>query len=511
MNRIAYRGSRRERGMSLVEAALAMVIMGVAATMSWQGIKGSAQRGDQIEKQAQFQRAEAALIAFIALNNQLPCPASQPNGWADCSQVLANRNRARMYFPYRTVGIPEPKMAHMHYEPYDVNALPRREFANGLFHVRLNDLEISIDQGPRAQPTPLQRVASTTYDGILDTCDALARVGDARINAFTLEQRPNDDLLLSSMRTMRHEVSAAQVSDHMSCGPLASIGGRSQYHAHLASAIMNKTMKEYKWIFEADYGTYNLDLAEAAFFMSTKIYGELMRWPKTIQALSKFFESRFSDFNAIRMMITSVINQAASTASVAAQASNVGRFVTNLEAARARYRVILDLNRRADEVYVTAWQNAVLSSSSAYFLREQSQLPPRPAPLGSVATDAVNPIAQDMIDQARNRANGFGASIVSAALQPLPIMAEVAPGSSIDFAVEGEPLPLLETDAPNREASGDYVRETEDVKSDIDLDFGTKPGAKTPTKEEIKRGDERTQDLEDKLRDEAAKRAEKRK
>ncbi len=510
MNHIARRLRGRQRGISLVEVAVSMVIMGVAATMSWQGIQSSAGRGHQEEGRDQLQRAEAALMTFVAINNQLPCPASRPNGWADCSAPLANRNLDNLYFPYRTLGIPEPKMATLRYRPYDLTQLPRRRLGNGVFHVRLNDLEISVEQGPRAEPTPLGRVASTTYDGILDTCDALSRVGDARLNAFSLERRPGDDLMVSSQRIITHDVGAAKVADYMSCLPLASVGGRSQFHAHLASAILSKTLKEYKWIFEADYGTYNLDLAEAAFFMSTKAYGELLRWPKTIQALSKFLESRFSDFNAIRMMITSVINQVASTASVVAQASNVKRFDTNLDAAKARYRIILDLTRRADEAYVTAWQNAVLSSSSAYFLREQSVVPPRPQPLGGVAAEIVNPTAEDLINQARNRANGFGASVVSDQITAFPRSAEVAPGSSIDFLVDTKDDLALSSDAPDANTRGDFVKDTEEVKLDTDLDMQVDPDATAPTEKEVEEGkrDARSQKIEKDLQDEAAKRAE---
>ncbi|MGE0100459.1 MAG: type II secretion system protein [Hydrogenophaga sp.] len=477
---------RRQRGLSLIEAALAMVIMGVASAMSWQTIRSSIESVNQAETHSHLDRAEAALLAYIALNNRLPCPASSPDGLENCSVPHV---AGRQFFPYLTLGVPEPKLGRLQYVPYDLSRLPPRQYPTGQFHVRLNDQAISVNSAPRAHITQLRDVASTTYDGILDTCQALSRIGDARMNAFTLEQVPADSSFMSSMARTTRRVRAAQVSDYLSCNPLASVGGRSQYNAHLASAIMSKTLKEYKWIFEADYGTYNLDLAESAFNLSTKVYGELMRWPKTMQGLSKFFESRFGDFNAVRMMTTSVINQAASTAAVVAQTSNVQRFKTNLAAARARYRVILDLTRRADAAYLTAWQHAVLSSSSAYFLREQTVVPQVPPPLGTLAAGMQNPLAQSLIDLARNRADDFGAGFISSELEPLPGPSEVAPGLSNDFAVDTKDLPpdVLNAEQPQKEATGDAAGGMQDSDLGLDPDLRPEANSRVLTDEEIAR------------------------
>jgi prepilin-type N-terminal cleavage/methylation domain-containing protein len=476
-----------QRGLSLVEMAIAMVITGIAATMSWQAIRSSSVRENLAESRDQIQRAEAALLAYVAVRRRLPCPASQPDGLENCAF-----NSQDQYFPYRTVGVPEPKMAGLRYVPYNLSALPPPRFPVGVFSVSLNDQPISVTSAPRAARTPLNSVASTTYDGMLDLCEVLSRLGKENMNAFSLEQRPDDDRFMSSLSVTTHATSAAQVSNYLSCGQLASVGGRSQYHAHLASAILNKTLKEYKWIFEADYGTYNWDLAEAAFFMSTKAYGELMRWPKTIQALSKFHESRFTDVGAVITMATSVVNQAASTTAVVAQASNVQRFVANLAAARRRYGVIVDLTKRAEVVYESAWQNAVLSSSSAYFLREQTVSPSLPLPLGVVALEGPNPLAATMINSAKNRAEGFGADIVSSALQPLPSSAEVPDGVSNDFVVD----PMLELEAEFRRASDGTAPESgpepspDDIFRDQEKKWAEQLDGlkdKLPTSEEIER------------------------
>jgi hypothetical protein len=158
------------------------------------------------------------------------------------------------------------------------------------------------------------------------------------------------------------------------------VGGRSQYHAHIATATLGKTLSDYKWVFEADYGLYVLDLAEGLWGMSKKLYQEVKRWPQTIYRIAEAMDAMRSPaelVKAIKSARISIANQHSSSVSLAAQVSNTTRFIVNLEAARARYKIINDLTQRADAIYASAWRNAVFSSSSAYFLREQTEAPVR--------------------------------------------------------------------------------------------------------------------------------------
>ncbi len=426
MSKVRNGRRARQHGLSLVEVAVSMVIMGVAATMSWQAIRATWVRGGETQSRAFLQRAEASVLTFAALHGRLPCPATQADGLEVCGPAGNDQLRSG-FFPYRTVGVPEPRLARLRYG-LNVQALPVPPSGTPEpFMVLVNDQLIGPSGGPnyapRATSVALSSVASSTHDNVLNLCAVLSRIARGRPGsveqengyqepAFILEQASGDNLVLSSLAPAAHSrvTTASRVSVYLSCTPSTSVGGRGQYHAHLGSAVLNKTLKDYKWITEADYATYVWDLAEGMWGMSTQIYSQVLRWPKTFQALSQISLSRWR--SGYRQQAAAIATQASSLGALGAQVSNVQRFRTNLQAVRERYAYVLDLNRRAVAVYERAWRNAVLSSSSAYFLNEQTDPPSHNPPLGGVTSiDPPNAAAVGALDEANSRAAFFGPGI----------------------------------------------------------------------------------------------------
>jgi prepilin-type N-terminal cleavage/methylation domain-containing protein len=497
-----HRGS--QRGLSMVEVSVAMVIMGVAAAMSWNAIQGNVLDTVDVENQERIRRAEASVLTFVALSGRLPCDAGRapspyeqilppdPDAPKPVPPSRCWQDGVRLedrFLPWGALRLPGDQLQRVRYSPFDPASLPQRVFPAQQFRVLLNDLAIQPQgSAPRAQLTALKDVTtSPRYDGVLDFCEVLGQLGRAGVSAFTLgvEKANAEDLLV-------HSVSAGKVSEALSCPSLVA-ASRSQFNAHLATAALNRSLKEYKWIFESDYGAYGLDVAEGAFWMSSKLWGELMRWPQTMQALSKFLGDRFVDPTGIRLMVSSLATKVATTMAVIAQSANLARYMTNLEAADARYRVILDLTERGEGVYLNVYSNAVRASSSAYFIREQTPawLPPVPRPKGDLVPQTVNPLAAEMLAFARDRALDLGATNVASSIKPLPNLSDVRPGISRNFQPDTEDLSAygVGAAAPNFDAllsEQANAASADAAVSAVDLNMSVDPDADTPSEEEVR-------------------------
>lgn len=443
---LTRRAFKIQRGMSLVEVAVGMAIMGVAATVSWQTIQANWTRQDQAASRVHMERAEAAVLTFLAIHGRMPCPAALSNGLETCDGRWVGQ------FPFRTAGVPEIKAAQLDYTLHKAVTPPHlwpvvADKTDHWFHVLMNGQPISQDTSPRVFARPLREIALPTYDGLLDRCEALSHLSRARANVFSLRLDVDsaggkDTRDMPSARSVVREVSAARVSEALSCAPLVTVNGRAPYNAHLAAATLNKTLKDYKWIFEADYGTYVADLVEGMFFTGTRLWGQARSWPKTLQVLSKANSADIPKSNPMdwKNLGLSIANQTATGVSLLAQLSNVVRFSINLNAAQGRYKVIKDLERRGKEMDDLAWQHAImLSSSSAYFLREQKGAPTPPKAPELVVIEGPSKHATTMLQAAHDRAIGAGWLPLLGDLASFPAYTEADKGVSINLAADPGP------------------------------------------------------------------------
>jgi len=102
MKNISLMQANKQKGFSLVELSIVLVVIGIIGFFS---IKFLSQIGTQTlnEKfKSDLQLADAAIIGFIFANNRLPCPDVAPyDGLEDCGSV--NNNQGRL--PVSTIGI----------------------------------------------------------------------------------------------------------------------------------------------------------------------------------------------------------------------------------------------------------------------------------------------------------------------------------------------------------------------------------------------------------------------
>jgi prepilin-type N-terminal cleavage/methylation domain-containing protein len=91
--------SYRQRGLSLVELAVAMVIIGILGVIVWRWVMATREPLQRPAMLAQLSQAQAAVEGFVLANSRLPCPAADAGGVAACGDASA------VFLPWRTLGM----------------------------------------------------------------------------------------------------------------------------------------------------------------------------------------------------------------------------------------------------------------------------------------------------------------------------------------------------------------------------------------------------------------------
>lgn len=410
---------RRQSGFSLVEAAVALMIAGVAAVGFWQtmGIRWAEENSERVN--SQMNRAEAAMASFAGMNGRLPCPAAGANGVEVCTKTDGDFLEGQ--FPYAAVGLPEPELGKLQY------AVRKDLISTGgwEFSALVNNEQIGLNGDPDAKPRSLEGLVANTFDNVLDLCATLSQGTSGStgpLSAFEITTDPDDLRMAGLGQGQRLAVSAAQVSGHLGCGPIVAVSGRGQYNAHLSAAIMAKSAQDFREQLELSYAIYVLEVAEGAWSVGSHTYGMLMDWakfPQTVSAIhAKFYSPGLA--GAIATSAQAIVTKAMGLASWGARVSNLARFSNNLVNYREHLRIANELVETSLANYAKATNHAMLGSTSAYFLREQSEpavLPPAP---GVASKYGVNGTAQGMLAKAQDRASGLGQGPALSAHPSLP-------------------------------------------------------------------------------------------
>lgn len=105
---MAARFRTRQHGLSLVELAVVMAIIGVIGVFAWRWLEGTRQPLQRPAMMGQLAQAQAAVEGFVLAQHRLPCSASTSAGNESCADATA------VLLPWRTLGLGS-SFSQLHY------------------------------------------------------------------------------------------------------------------------------------------------------------------------------------------------------------------------------------------------------------------------------------------------------------------------------------------------------------------------------------------------------------
>jgi prepilin-type N-terminal cleavage/methylation domain-containing protein len=354
----------RQRGVSLIEVALASAVLGICAVLLW-GISEKQVRTQQSDSAASLvRRAHDALLAYAYLHGHLPCPASTTGGEASC-----NGNESG-FLPYLTVGLPAPEAGRMRYRI----SMSAPSMVTVASYQVITGERSGPDRDLVGRKVALSSLSPTDHDALLDLCASLGGAAHGALAyALTLETGDATSPAPASTRgpqpagnaTQTESMGRARLAARLGCAP-QSAAVRSHFTAALGGQVMARAMLDYHHLFQMGYHTYKADLAQGMWFATNAIYNTTRARTKMIEAKGA---SEASNYLNITPYLKAQISFASSGVYAGALLSNVARFSNNMQLGAQRKRTIEGLlnssQRVATEIQKRAVQNGSRSFSDA--------------------------------------------------------------------------------------------------------------------------------------------------
>lgn len=258
---------RRQRGLTLLEMAVAIMVLGLISVLVWQFVQHAAQRQHQQAALLLLHEADAALVGFAATERRLPCPDLDGDGNEDCS-ALQHTGR----LPWRTLGLAAPRMAQVRYGALDQGSSANLMVAASYFRP-MRVQHMTAVSWPRSEIRNLDFCAALHTAATLPAhADALhvrhpdghrpsvayamalpgpagafGGVHSSSENAFESPRRmPGPDY-----RDTVVAVSSSQLWRRLDCGERLAAAGHAHFNSAAMAALLHQSAKDY---------TYQLDI-----------------------------------------------------------------------------------------------------------------------------------------------------------------------------------------------------------------------------------------------------------
>lgn len=364
---------RHQRGLSLVEVAIASVILGACGVMLWAVIDRQAKVTRSDQSSTLIDRVNDAMLAYGYLHGRLPCPSPLTTGMESCD------GKDMGFLPYLTLGLPEAAAGRIRYQ---VSMVAPSPVTGSPYRVVVTQ-ESGETKDLTAQVVPLASVMPGGHEPLLDLCETLGTAADGRKTAYALTMDPGGATTTPTStaapaapvtaEAVAHTVGRAQFAARLHCSAL-SVAGRAQFNTALAADTMARAMRDVVAQFGLIKFTYVADTAQGAVFASNAAYSLYRAKTKTMAAQAAAEASVGKEIAARNL---AVVKMVLAGAYVGATASNLARFVTNEVIAESREGTLNDLLATTEKTAADLKARAILGNSSAFFL-EDKWLPPTP-------------------------------------------------------------------------------------------------------------------------------------
>lgn len=443
-----------QRGVSLVELSVALVIFGVALLVLWQVGANQSHQQNGLRSSNLLERAQTNLTVYAALHGRLPCPAKDVQGLETCGDANAQ------YLPYLTLGLPDPGAGHMLYAvPLGLPGLT----GGALFSALMPDA-VDFQKNMAVQTTLLAPLvvtsATTAYDHVVDLCAALSGKGQgtggrgsaAESPAYSLAADASAGLGPLATGWQSRLVSRGQLRGQLQCAAILANAGRGHFNARLASATMARTLYDFQTQSGMAQGNAMWDLASNAWSFTNNVYGGIKASRTLALATSKYIASESTDVTALKAMLWANASLLTMAAGVVGQISQLIVKDKGIKDGQANLDLIDVLVSQSLELDAVIQQHAVLNSSSFFFLAQQGHLP---VPRNVVTSAMPGPYAAGgPLGAAANQARaqwGFPLSLASRPGQNGPLS---QPLKKIDDDLAQVAIALASLDAKGHPPSG---------------------------------------------------------
>lgn len=259
-----------QRGFSLLELAVVLVVLGVVAILLVQFLGTASQERQEIAKRNLLTRADDALLAYAMVNSRLPCPASNGSGLEDCAAGQVGK------LPFKTIGLPDASARRIRYgvlrrpgsrtrdaeltqswdRHYPIYVLPGSDTATEWPLGKANGLDLCLAVR-NGQQVPIDsgflHITRTDAPDTIAANIAYALALPRGADGFTSHQannRPAFDSPLRPSSTEFHDrvvaVGLDQLWSRMRCGDHLAATGHAHFNGSATIAVMHKALKDYK-------------------------------------------------------------------------------------------------------------------------------------------------------------------------------------------------------------------------------------------------------------------------
>ncbi|MFP4294667.1 MAG: hypothetical protein ACLFQH_02470 [Halothiobacillaceae bacterium] len=268
----------QQRGISLVETTLVLVLLGTVVVFGWRLADLAGTRVQDLRADVSLGEADAALTGFAALQARLPCPDTDGDGLEDCDE-----DDVVGALPWATLHLADPRLGRLRYGVYRAaDELSDKDRDLAVSRDRFHPL-LAREQPPIALDWPLGKRTGLDFChalrlGALDDYDpdqlharlkaaeegdtggaqpvayALAMPGwtaGVSENPFSALNQEKSFAAASTPRSVTHRDrvvvrSFEQVFDALGCGGLLASSGHAHPNAATAQAILVGGLKDYR-------------------------------------------------------------------------------------------------------------------------------------------------------------------------------------------------------------------------------------------------------------------------